>query len=201
LSDFLSFVQKHKLELPENFLGKISEFCNLLIEANKTTNLVSKNDEQKLLTRHVADSLIFAAYLKNNGQQAMDNGEWADIGSGAGFPAIPLCLYFTGLKFYAIENRKKRCEFLYFAKEKLELENLKIIQSRAETANLKNMDFASSRAVGSLEEDFMRAKKLLKKNGRFLTLKSKRIVDELKIKNAWHYRLPLEEMEYTLVEL
>nr|AGS54333.1 hypothetical protein [uncultured bacterium contig00190] len=46
MSDFLSFVQEHSLELPENFLDKISEFCNLLIEANKTTNLISKNDEK-----------------------------------------------------------------------------------------------------------------------------------------------------------
>jgi 16S rRNA (guanine527-N7)-methyltransferase len=126
---------------------------------------------------------------------------WADIGSGAGFPVVPLSLYFADVKFYAIENRKKRCEFLDFVKQKLKLENLEVIQSRAETSNLKNMDFVSSRAVGSLEEDFARAKKLLKKGGRFLTLKSKRMVKGLKAKNIWHYRLPQEEMEYALVEL
>jgi 16S rRNA (guanine527-N7)-methyltransferase len=193
-------VREHNLELPEDFLDKISEFCNLLLEANKATNLVSKNDEKKLLTRHVADSLIFAAYLGNR-QWTMDNGQWADIGSGAGFPVVPLCIYFPQVKFYAIESRKKRCEFLNMVQQKLNFKNLEIIHSRAETSNLKNMDFVSSRAVGSLEEDFARAKKLLKKGGRFLTLKSKRMVDGLKAKNIWHYRLPQEEMEYALVEL
>nr|AGS54334.1 hypothetical protein [uncultured bacterium contig00190] len=88
-----------------------------------------------------------------------------------------------------------------FVKNELELKNLEIIQRRAETSNLKSMDIVSSRAVGSLEEDFARAKMLLKKGGRFLTLKSKRMVEGLKAKKIWHYRLPQEEMEYALVEL
>ncbi len=184
--------------------NKILEYCELILEANKSTNLVSKNDEQKLLTRHVADSLIFAEYANITGGKT-----WADIGSGAGFPVIPLCLHLPQLKFYAIENRKKRCEFLSLIKQKLNLQNIEIIQSKAESSGLKDMDFVSCRAVGSLEADFERAKKILKKGGCFLTVKSKRIIDELKAKNdklikrakVWNYRLPQEEMEYALVEL
>jgi len=182
--------------------NKIREYCELILEANKNTNLVSKNDEHKLLTRHVADSLIFAKYVN-----VMENETWADIGSGAGFPVIPLCLHLPQVKFYAIENRKKRCEFLRLVKQKLNLQNLEIIQSKAESSGLKNMDFVSCRAVGSLEEDFERAKKILKKGGLFLTVKSKRIIDELRSRNdklikramVWSYRLPQEEMEYALV--
>ena len=184
--------------------NKILEYCELILEANKSTNLVSKNDEHKLLTRHVEDSLMFAKYVNITG-----NETWADIGSGAGFPAIPLCLHLPQVKFYAIENRKKRCEFLKFVKQKLDLQNLEIIQSKAESSGLKNMDFVSCRAVGSLEEDFERAKKILKKGGCFLTAKSKRIIDELRAKNdkllkrarVWNYRLPQEEMEYALVKI
>ena len=201
---FTDFVKEYKLLLPENFLSKIQEFCELLLEANKNTNLVSKNDEQKLLTRHVADSLIFAAYLNNEKYSQLN---WADIGSGAGFPVIPLSLYFPHIKFFAVECRKKRSEFLNFAKQKLNLRNLEVIHGSAGTHgndSLQNMDFVSCRAVGSLEEDWERAKKILKKGGIFLTVKSKRIIDEMppvKGMKIWNYRLPGEKMEYALAHI
>jgi len=197
-----NFAKEHNLVLPENFPSKILEFCKLLIEANKTTNLVSKNDEQKLLTRHIADSLIFATV--NVRAQLIAPLHWADIGSGAGFPVIPLCLYFPQIKFYATESRKKRCDFLKLAKQSLNLHNLEVIQGKAENCGLKNMDFVSCRAVGSLDEDFEKAKKILKKGGHFLTVKSKRLLDEMRAKNnkllkranIMDYRLPGEEIEY-----
>jgi len=204
---FLTFAKEHNLELPKDFLQKIKEFCELIIEANKSTNLISKNDSKKLLTRHVADSLIFAKLSTLNSQ--LSTSQWSDIGSGSGFPVIPLCLYLPQVKFYAIENRKKRCEFLNSVKQKLNLQNLEIIPSKAESSGLRDMNFVSCRAVGSLEEDFERAKKILKKGGCFLTVKSKRIIDELKAKGdnlikrakIWNYRLPQEEMEYALVRI
>jgi len=185
--------------------NKIQKFCELIIEANKTTNLVSKNDEQKLMTRHVEDSLMFAK-LPILGSQ---NLQWADIGSGAGFPVIPLCIHFPQIKFYATEIRKKRCDFLKFAKQSLDLPNLEVIQGKAENCGLKDMDVVSCRAVGSLDEDFEKAKKILKKSGHFLTVKSKRLIDEMKAKNnkllkqanITAYRLKGEEMEYALVHI
>jgi len=193
-----NFAKEHNLILPENFSSKIQEFCKLLLEANKTTNLVSKNDEQKLLTRHIADSLIFAT------AHHVNHTEWADIGSGAGFPVIPLSLYFPQIKFYATETRKKRCDFLKQVKQDLNLQNLEVIQGKAENCGLKNMDIVSCRAVGSLDEDFEKAQKILKKNGHFLTVKSKRLLDEMRAKNnkllkrakITGYYLPGEEMEY-----
>ena len=190
-------------------MDKIAVFCELVVEANKTTNLVSKTDEQKLMTRHVADSLKFAEFLALDSQLSTLNSKWADIGSGAGFPVIPLCIHLPQIKFYAIEPRKKRYEFLTSVKQKLNLQNVEIIQRKTETCGLKNMDFVSCRAVGSLEEDFIRAKKILKPGGQFLTVKSKRIIEELKLKNdkllkiakIWEYRLPQEEQEYALINI
>jgi len=204
-----NFTKEHNLVLPENFPSKIHEFCKLLLEANKTTNLVSKKDEQKLLTRHIADSLIFATPKIINYQPSIINFQWADIGSGAGFPVIPLCIYFPQIKFYATEIRKKRYDFLKLTKQNLNLPNLEVIQGKAENCELKNMDFVSCRAVGSLDEDFERAKKILKKGGHFLTVKSKRLIDEMKAKNnkllerasITVYQLPDEEMEYAVVHI
>ena len=183
------------------------KFCNLLLEANKTQNLISKNDEKKIMTRHVADSLIFANYIENReNPRILKIGvqtTWIDIGSGAGFPVIPLCIHFPQIKFYAIEPRKKRCEFLNLVKQELNLQNFEVIQSRAETCGLRNADIVSSRAVGSFEEDFKRAKMLLKSGGHFLTVKTKRVIDENIFKNAdiVPYRLEGEEMEYALVHV
>jgi 16S rRNA (guanine527-N7)-methyltransferase len=199
----LSFVDEHKLCLPEDFMYKTLEFCSLLLNANESTNLVSKNDSKKLLTRHVSDSLMFA--IKRKDSQL----KWADIGSGAGFPVIPLCFYFKKMKFFAIESRKKRSEFLEMIKEKLELQNFDVIHGKAETSKLKDMDFVSCRAVGSLEEDFELAKGILKKGGHFLTVKSKRGICEMQEKgnkllkqaSIFDYRLPGEEMEYALVSM
>jgi 16S rRNA (guanine527-N7)-methyltransferase len=95
------------------------------------------------------------------------------------------------------------------AKQNLNLPNLEVFQGKAENCGLKNMDFVSCRAVGSLEEDFEIAKKILKKGGHFLTVKSKRLIDEMKAKNSKllkqaniiAYRLPSEEMEYALVHI
>jgi 16S rRNA (guanine527-N7)-methyltransferase len=153
--------------------------------------------------------LIFVSYL--NSQNYQLSIKWADIGSGAGFPVIPLCLYLPQAKFFAIECRKKRCEFLNMVQQKLDLQNLEIIQGKAGAllTPLPPVDIVSCRAVGSLHEDFERAKSLLKKDGRFLTMKSKRMVDELKAKDdkllkrakVWNYLLPQEEMEYALIEL
>jgi len=190
-------------------MDKISAFCELIIEANKTTNLVSKNDEQKLMTRHVADSLKFSEFLTLNSQLSTLNLKWADIGSGAGFPVIPLCVHLPQVKFYAIEPRKKRCEFLNSVKQKLNLQNIEIIQRRAETCGLANMDYVSCRAVGSLQEDFDRAKKILKPSGQFLTVKTKRIIEELSAKSdkllkkaqIIEYNLPPEELEYALIQI
>jgi len=189
--------------------NKIQKFCELIIEANKTTNLVSKNDEKKLLTRHVEDSLMFAKLPTLGSEPLPPNLQWADIGSGAGFPVIPLCLHFPQIKFYATETRKKRCDFLKFAKQNLDLPNLEVIQGKAENCGLKDIDIVSCRAVGSLDEDFEKAKKILKKGGHFLTVKSKRLIDEMKAEknkllkraNIMEYRLQGEEMEYALVHI
>ncbi|GHV12726.1 ribosomal RNA small subunit methyltransferase G [Fibrobacterales bacterium] len=200
---FRTFAEERGLQIGNEFLEKILEFCELILEENKKQNLVSKNDEGKLLTRHIADSLVFATPTPTPTPQT----NWTDIGSGAGFPVVPLALYFPTVSFFAVENRRLRCEFLNEVKRKLNIENLQIVKSSAESSGLQNMDFVSCRAVGSLAEDFNKAKSILKKTGHFLTVKSKRTIDELREKKdpllsaslVEFYKLPLEENEYALV--
>jgi len=215
---FFCFLSLHNANVPFSSLCKGTPFRiakRFLVQNPRflRTNHRSKQKHKPCLKKRLkkttntprSRSLIFATLSTLNSQLSTPNPKWADIGSGAGFPVIPLCLYLPRVKFYAIEPRKKRCEFLYSVKQKLNLQNLEIIQGKAESSGLKNMDFVSCRAVGSLEEDFERAKKILKNGGSFLTVKSKRIIDEakndklLKRAKVWNYRLPQEEMEYVFV--
>jgi len=208
ISLLTAFAKEHGLVLLQNQLHNFSAFCELLIEANKSTNLISKNDEQKIITRHIADSLMFATPFgcgRDEGRHIglpLHHGTWVDIGSGAGFPVIPLCIYLPHIKFYAIEPRKKRCEFLNYVKQKLNLQHLEIVQSRAESAPIPPANIVSCRAVGSLTEDLARAKTILKKGGLFLTVKSKRLIEETpppKGAKILHYNLPGEEQDYVLL--
>lgn len=183
---FREFLKQWNLELQDSTIDNLFSFCDSVVEHNKITNLVSANDSKKLLTRHIADSLIPMAYLNREGLLPKQ-GEWADMGSGAGFPVVPLAIAMPQLKFYAVEPRKKRCEFLRSVVQTLQLSNLEIVESTFEKSDFYDLDFISCRALGSLEDDFKRAIPGLKKNGSFLTLKS------------WNSLLPMQEAKHPLL--
>lgn len=200
---FLSFLQENGLTLPDFQLEKLFQFSELVLEHNKITNLVSPKDSLKLLSRHIADSLIPLIFLKKN-DLLKSSGEWADMGSGAGFPVFPLAICIPELEFYAVEPRKKRCVFLREAVEATGIKNLRIIEDSFENSYFSALDYISCRALGSLEDDFSRAKDSLSKSGSFLTLKSVQSIMESSLgKKAekMEYSLPNESQNYVLVHL
>lgn len=208
VSLFQDFLKQWDLSLPQEKLDKLFAFCDAVVEHNKITNLVSANDSKKLLTRHIADSLMPYIYgMKQN--LIPKKGEWADMGSGAGFPVIPLCICIPHLQFFAVEPRKKRCLFLRSIQEQLDLSNLQIIEDTFEKSDFREVDLISCRALGSLEEDYQRAKPALASGGSFITLKSWNSLQPLRdsksplLKKAHllEYTLPQEAQQYVLVHL
>lgn len=197
---FLEFLKAHGQNLPEPALEKLYEYAACLLAANEKTNLISKNDAKKLLSRHFTDSLIPFCLLKNELQMS-EKKRFADIGSGGGCPVIPLAIALPNLQFYATEARTLRHKFLTETKQTLQLENLEVIGKRYETSGLKDLDFVSSRAVSTFENDWKLASNTLKRGGYFLTLKSLPSISHLtgkpdiKIKE---YSLPNEEQRYAL---
>lgn len=198
---FKEFLFNHEVSLPEETLEKIFEYVKLVIRGNETTNLISRNDIPKFLTRHIADSLF--PYIILSKSKFLKKGmRWADMGAGGGCPVFPLAIACPEINFYASEPRHKRVLFLEETKEILNLKNLTIVGKRFETSNISDCDIISCRALSRFEADYERALPGLKKDGLFITFKSREIAQELKNVQNIHiidYKLPQETQEYSLV--
>ena len=197
----LHFLADNGVSLSEDTLEKLFDYTNLVIEGNEQTNLISRNDIPKFLTRHIADSLF--PYIVLSSKNFLKEGMvWADMGSGGGCPVFPLAIACPKIQFYASEPRHKRVEFLQDTKEALGLSNLTVVGKRFETANISHCDIISCRALSRFEADYDRARPGLKKDGIFVTFKSKEIAKELENVPGVHlidYNLPLETQQYSLV--
>lgn len=198
---FLDFLSANEISLPEEMLEKLFKYAELVIRGNESTNLISRNDIPKFLTRHIADSLYpyIVLYKQKHLKQGMI---WTDMGAGGGCPVFPLAIVCPKINFFASEPRHKRVLFLENSKKELNLENLEIVGKRFETSNISNCDIISCRALSRFEADYERALPALKKNGLFITFKSREIAKELKNIPDIHlidYKLPNETQEYSLV--
>lgn len=197
---FEQFLEKNSISLSEKSLKAFYNYAEHIKIGNESTNLISKNDVDKFLTRHVADSLIPYAMLKNKFD--FTHKKWADMGAGAGCPVVPLAIALPETEFYAVEPRAKRVSFLHEVKKNLGLENLTIVGKRFETSELKELDFVSCRALSTFENDWERARNALRLGGFFLTLKSLEKISHLKNDRSieiYEYQLPNEENTYALV--
>ena len=104
-------------------------------------SLVSHGDKSKLLD-HVADSLSLMGGLRG-----LDIGRWLDIGSGAGFPAIPMAILLPDVEFILVERRARRCAFLHMVKNRLTLDNVELVEGAFPRDAPARADILSARAV------------------------------------------------------
>ncbi len=189
------------LELDDAQCGKLVAHLDLLDEWGERMNLTAIRDRDQQLTKHVLDSLSVRPHLRGT--------RIADIGSGAGFPGIPLAIVAPGLHFALIESVGKKCRFLEHVRDALGLPNVEVIQSRAE-AHKPSMryDTVLARAVGPIADLVRHAGPLVAGGGRLLAMKGRYPEDELARKlNGWKVvavhplRVPGLEEERHLVEL
>ncbi len=103
----------------DTFLGEWARW-------NDKINLTAEGDAHAVIERHIFDSLQYVRGIKNPEGQVMD------IGSGGGFPGIPLKVIFPGLKFVLVESQRKRTSFLRNCVRKMELANVEVLNQRAE---------------------------------------------------------------------
>ncbi len=198
---FFKFLADREISLSDDTLEKLFAYVELVIQGNETTNLISRNDIPKFLTRHIADSLY--PYIVLSKKNFLKPGmTWADMGAGGGCPVFPLAIVCPEIHFYASEPRHKRVLFLEETKKSLNLKNLDVVGKRFETSNISQCDIISCRALSRFEADYERALPALKKNGLFITFKSREIAQELKNIPNLHlidYNLLNETQEYSLV--
>ena len=90
---------------------KLFKYMNILLEWNEKMNLTAITDESEIISKHFVDSLTILKYIKNNDKVI-------DVGTGAGFPGIPLAIFKNNTKFTLLDSINKRINFLNEVKEK-----------------------------------------------------------------------------------
>lgn len=177
MSELKEFFKKCLKEIPflEVSDDKIDKFILYLQELkkwNRAYNLTSIDDEREIIVKHFIDSLFYLSFIPQAAQIA-------DIGSGAGFPGVPLAIVNPNLTVTLIEPSWKKVAFLKNLKIKLKLTNIEILQAKAEDIHRK-FDIVLCRALWPIKDFVENCKHLIKEEGFFLVSKSKKIEEELK---------------------
>ena len=173
---------------------KFYEYTNLLLEWNKKINLTSITNVKDIIVKHYIDSLTVSSLIK-------DNSKIIDVGTGAGFPGIPLAIFRKDLNITLIDSLNKRIMFLEEIKNKLELSNVKIVHSRAEDLGKdknyrEQYDISVSRAVALLKVLIEYLVPFVKVGGQVLCMKGPNVEGEqIEAKNA------LEELGSSIQEV
>lgn len=134
-------------KLPDRFappVERLARYTELVRDWNRRINLVSRRDTDRLVSYHLADSLVALRYLP-------DSGKVADIGSGAGLPGIPLALCRPDLQFVLVESSYKKAVFLNNAIAELGIENARVAAERAERLAPLECALVLSRQTGPIE--------------------------------------------------
>ncbi len=155
--------------------SKLTEFCKYLLEQNQLFNLTAIKTPEGAALLHFADSLTLAKFVPLNAKVL-------DIGSGAGFPAIPLAIARPDLTITALDSTQKRIDFINRSAEMLGLSNIKAVCHRAEDVTGKEFkesyDVVTARAVASYPILLELAIPAVKIGGQFIAMKSKDVSRE-----------------------
>ncbi len=165
------------LSFTERQLEQFSRYYELLVETNKVMNLTAITDAREVAVKHMIDSLL--AW-----EAGMEGKLLADVGTGAGFPSVPLKIYCPGLKVVLIDSLGKRLKFLQQVIDELGLQDIYCEHLRAEDAgrskkHREKYDLVTARAVARLSVLSEYCLPLVKKGGCFIALKGSRYADEI----------------------
>jgi 16S rRNA (guanine527-N7)-methyltransferase len=171
--------------------SQTSAFMTYLSELkkwNKAYNLTAINKDADIVIKHFLDSLL---YLK---AMPEDKIKIADIGSGAGFPGIPLKIVRPEMQVYLIESSRKKCVFLRHIIRMLHLKDTEVIEKRVEEVRVNQelsepVDIAVSRALFDIDKFLKKAGAIVKENGSLVLNKGPKIEEELKALKGIRYEL------------
>jgi 16S rRNA (guanine527-N7)-methyltransferase len=175
---FLRATKKLGLNASLEQIEKFQAFSALLLEHNKKVNLTAITDPKGVALKHFADSASILSVC-----QISLGARMIDVGTGAGFPGIPLKIMRPDLRLTLLDSSRKRTDFLLDAIEKLELSNVEICLSRAEEAAKlpefrEKFNFAVSRAVAPLNVLCELCVPFVEVGGEFFAYKSTTVKEE-----------------------
>lgn len=172
--------EKVGIELSELQKEQYSKYYDLVVEWNQKINLTAITEEDEFYTKHFFDSISLAFYKGYSNIESI-----CDVGSGAGFPSIPLKILFPNLKVTIVDSLNKRIKFLNLVKDELGLSDCNFVHARAEEFGQnkdyrENFEIVTARAVARLNVLAELCLPLVKKDGYFLSLKAQKAEEEIK---------------------
>lgn len=178
-------------------IEQLQKYITLLLEWNQRINLISPNDEDRIAERHILESLaVLSAW------PFPENTSVLDLGSGAGFPGIPLKIMRPDLTMTLLESRQKKTLFLGAAVRELLLPNCRVVNARAEDlvkTSGEKFSIVIARAVADLKTLWNWSKPLLTKGGVLLAMKGGELGEELQTLKKFDSRVEYRMLQYTVV--
>ena len=211
LEKFLKGLEELQIELSDNQIQQFIRYYEMLVEKNKVMNLTGITEFQEVLVKHFLDSLACVKAVDMNKINRI-----MDIGTGAGFPGVPLKIAFPHLEACLLDSLKKRVNFLEETFHLLKLEDITAIHGRAEEfaknkVYREQYDLCVSRAVSNLATLSEYCLPYVKVGGHFISYKSGTVQEELqqaekavkilggKIQDVVYFNLPDSEIQRSLV--
>lgn len=195
--EFIKETKKMGIELNNQILNDLEAYYNILKEENTKYNLTRIISQEDVYLKHFYDSLTITKIVDINNQSI------CDLGSGAGFPGLVLAICFPNSKVTLIESNGKKCYFLNTVKEKLNLNNVNIINTRVEEYARKNreiFDIVTARAVAPLKHLLEYGVPLVKIEGSFIAMKAN-IEGEIENIDNYYAKLDIKEIKKMVFNL
>nr|WP_058300981.1 16S rRNA (guanine(527)-N(7))-methyltransferase RsmG [Gorillibacterium timonense] len=209
----IGLLEEKGITLSPRQLEQFDLYYRELVEWNEKMNLTGITDREQVYIKHFYDSISLAFFKDFSGI-----GSLADIGSGAGFPGIPLKIVFPHLKLTIVDSLNKRIGFLRHLTEKLELEGVQLVHGRAEDVarlpeHRDQYDAVTARAVARLSVLNELCLPFVKVNGWFAAMKGAAVSEEVEeatasirelgaeLADLYSFVLPLEEAARYMVVL
>lgn len=154
----MDIVLKYFSDFTDKQLAQLQALSGLYQEWNEKINVISRKDIESLYEKHVLHSLSIAAVA-----DFPDGMQILDLGTGGGFPGIPLAIFFPNVKFHLVDSIGKKIKVVQGVAEALELKNVTSQHSRVEDIKDRKFDLVVSRAVAPLKDLWHWSKPVVKK--------------------------------------
>ena len=165
--------KKLNLDLTSYQEEQLKSFLQSVLSENKKFNLTGIKDPKEAIVKHLFDSLSVTSEI--------NTASIADVGSGAGFPGVPLAIVKPGTNFFLVEAKQKKAKFIKSATKELGLLNVVVFGKRSEEVKIKKgVEAIVCRAIGSLDYFVEKTKHLLSEGGSLYAMKGKLSDDEIK---------------------